>query len=127
DGTRVTLSSGATIDSGLLVWTAGIAANPVIARHTDLPVNERGLVRVRADLRVGTEAGAVAHAWAAGDDAAVPDVTAGPGRYTTPNAQHAMRQGKRLARNLVAVIRGRRVRPYVHQNLGIIATLGIGQ
>lgn len=125
-GTHVTLSSGASIDSGLVVWTAGIAANPVIARRTDLPVNDRGLIVVRPDLRVGTKWGAVAHAWAAGDAAAVPDVAAGPDRYTTPNAQHAVRQGKRLARNLVAALRGRRVRPYVHHNLGIIATLGIG-
>jgi len=123
---RVQLSSGVSIDAGLLVWTAGIAANPVVGSHTDLPINERGLLVVRPDLRVGTDSSPVDHAWAAGDDAAVPDLAAGPGHYTTPNAQHAVRQGKRLAKNLVAVLRGRRPRSYRHRSLGTIATLGIG-
>jgi NADH dehydrogenase len=123
---RVILSSGETIDSGLVVWTAGIGANPVIARHTDLPINERGLIVVRPDLRVGTDDDPVAHAWAAGDDAAVPDLALGPGHYTVPNAQHAVRQGRRLAKNIVALLRGRRPRPYRHHGLGTIATLGLG-
>jgi NADH dehydrogenase len=124
---RVELSTGESFDSGLVVWTAGIAANPVSARHTDLPVDERGLVVVRADLRVGTSDHPIEHAWAAGDDAAVPDLAAGPGAYTVPNAQHAVRQGKRLAKNLVAVLRGREPKPYRHRSLGTIATLGLGQ
>jgi NADH:ubiquinone reductase (H+-translocating) len=123
---RVELSTGETIDAGLVVWTAGITANPVVARHTDLPVNERGLVVVRPDLRVGTDDDPVEHAWAAGDDAAVPDLARGPGHYTVPNAQHAVREGRRLAKNIVAVLRGRRPRPYRHRSLGTIATLGLG-
>ena len=53
-------------------------------------------------------------------------MVAGPGVYTVPNAQHAVRQGRRLAKNLVAVLRGREPRPYRHRNLGTIATLGLG-
>jgi NADH dehydrogenase len=123
---HVRLSTGESIEAGLMVWTAGITANPVVARHTDLPVNDRGLVEVRPDLRVGTAEEAVEHAWAAGDDAAVPDLVRGPGTYTTPNAQHAVRQGRKLAKNLVAVLRGREAKPYRHKSLGTIATLGIG-
>jgi NADH dehydrogenase len=122
---RVQLSTGETFDSGLVVWTAGITANPTVSRHTDLPVNERGLVVVRPTLRVGTAEQPVEHAWAAGDDAAVPDLAAGPGFYTTPNAQHAVRQGKHLAKNLVAVLRGREPKPYRHRSLGTVATLGL--
>jgi NADH:quinone reductase (non-electrogenic) len=124
---RVQLSTGETFDSGLVVWTAGIAANPVVSSHTDLPINERGLVVVRADLRVGTPEQPVEHAWAAGDDAAVPDLSLGVGAYTVPNAQHAVRQGKRLAKNLLAVLRGREPKPYRHRSLGVIATLGLGE
>lgn len=123
---RVRLSSGETFESGLIVWTAGSAANPVVARHTDLPVDARGLLVVRPDLRAGTDLDPVEHAWAAGDDAAVPDLTGGPGAYTVPNAQHAVRQGRRLAKNLVATLRGRAPRPYKHRSLGTIATLGLG-
>ncbi|MBE1501754.1 NADH dehydrogenase [Amycolatopsis lexingtonensis] len=121
---HVVLSTGEEFDAGLIVWTAGNGANPVIGRHTDLPVDERGYVVVRPDLRVE----GVADAWAAGDDAAVPDLASPvPGARTVPNAQHAYRQGKLLARNIIAVLRGREPRDYVHHSLGAIATLGLGR
>jgi NADH dehydrogenase len=123
----VELSTGERIATDLLVWTAGNAANPVVATHTDLPVDARGYVVVRPDLRVGTDAAPVEDAWAAGDAAAVPDLAADrPGAVTVPNAQHAVRQGRLLARNLLAVRAGRDTRPYVHRSLGAIATLGLG-
>ncbi len=125
---HVVLSDGAAFDSELIVWTAGNAANPVVAKHTDLPVDSRGQLVVRADLQVGTPEAPVPNAWAAGDDAAVPDLTSEvPGARTVPNAQHAVRQGKRLAANIAATLRGRRPKDYVHHNLGVVATLGLGR
>ncbi|WP_027346806.1 NAD(P)/FAD-dependent oxidoreductase [Hamadaea tsunoensis] len=127
-GGHVVLSTGEEFDSDLIVWTVGNAANPGVRNHTDLPVDERGLIVVRADLRIGTDAEPVPDAWAAGDDAAVPDLAAAtPGATTVPNAQHAVRQGKLLARNIIAELRGGRVRPYEHHSLGTIATLGLGR
>lgn len=125
---HVVLSDGEEFDSALIVWTAGIAANPVVHNHTDLPVDERGLLVVRADLRVGTDIEPVPDVWAAGDDAAVPDLASPvPGAHTVPNAQHAVRQGKRLAKNIVASLRGGRIRNYRHDSLGVVATLGLGR
>ena len=129
---RIMLSTGESYGNGLLIWAAGNGSNPVVARNTDLPVDERGLVRVRADLRVssdpGTDDATVPHAWAAGDNAAVPDLASPvPGARTVPNAQHAVRQGKLLAKNLVADLRGRQPKQYLHHSLGVVATLGIGQ
>ena len=124
---HLVLSTGEEFDSGLLVWTAGNAANPVVAQHTDFPVDHRGLLLTRADLRIGTATAPVTDAWAAGDDAAIPDLAAKtPGATTVPNAQHAVRQGKHLARNIVADLRGGRVSDYRHRNLGVVATLGLG-
>ena len=124
---HVVLSSGEEFDSELIVWAAGNAANPVVARNTDLPVDERGYLVVGADLRVGPRDAPVADAWAAGDDAAVPDLAADlPGRRTVPNAQHAVRQGRHLAMNIAAVLRGRPTKDYVHPSLGVVATLGVG-
>jgi NADH dehydrogenase len=121
---HVTLSTGEEFDADLIVWTAGNSANPVVGRHTDLPVDERGYLVVRPDLRVEGVTGA----WAAGDDAAVPDLASPvPGARTVPNAQHAYRQGKLLARNIIATLRGREPKPYVHHSLGAIATLGLGR
>ncbi|MEV7141639.1 NAD(P)/FAD-dependent oxidoreductase [Streptomyces tauricus] len=125
---HIVLSDGEEYDSHLLVWAAGNASNPVVHNHTDLPVDERGLLVVRADLRVGTDTEPVPDVWAAGDDAAVPDlVSARPGAHTVPNAQHAVRQGKLLARNILAALRGRPTKDYAHHSLGVVATLGLGR
>ncbi|MEU2862910.1 NAD(P)/FAD-dependent oxidoreductase [Streptomyces mirabilis] len=125
---HVVLSDGEEFDSALVVWTAGNASNPVVHNHSDLPIDERGLLVVRPDLRVGTDSELVADAWAAGDDAAVPDLASTvPGAHTVPNAQHAVRQGRLLAKNIVADLRGRRIKNYRHSSLGVVATLGLGR
>lgn len=124
---HVALSTGEEFDSALVVWTAGNAPAPVVARHTDLPIDARGHLLTRSDLRVGTPAEPISGAWAAGDAAAVPDLALADGRTTVPNAQHAVRQARRLATNLIATLRGGTTRPYVHDSLGVVATLGRGQ
>ncbi len=124
-GGKVEMSDGQTFESDLIIWTAGVMANPVI-RNTDLPIEERGRLRVQADLRVINDDGVVADAWGAGDVCAVPDLTGnGVGGFTVPNAQHAVRQGKLMARNLVADLRGETPREYFHKNLGAVAGLGL--
>ena len=61
--------------------------------------------------------------WAIGDCAAVPDVY-GEGRPCPPTAQHAIRQGRLVARNVVATIRGEAVRPFRYRTKGVTAELG---
>ncbi|MGO4690880.1 NAD(P)/FAD-dependent oxidoreductase [Glaciibacter sp. 2TAF33] len=124
---KVELSTGVSFETDLIVWTAGVMANPAIVRHTDLPIEERGRLLVRSDLRVGTEDDIVEGAWGAGDVSAVPDLSGGGvGGFCVPNAQHAVRQGKLMAKNIVAVIRGEGPKEYVHKNLGAVAGLGVG-
>ncbi len=123
----VELSSGERFASDLIIWTAGVMANPTVVRGADLPVDERGRIRARADLRVGSEDEIVEGAWTAGDISAVPDTSGdGVGGYCVPNAQHAVRQAKLLAANLVAVLRGETPRDYFHKNIGAVAGLGLG-
>jgi len=124
-GGHVELSTGESFDTDLIVWTAGVMASPML-KNTDLPLEERGRLRVQADLRVINDDGVVADAWGAGDVSAVPDLTGGGvGGFTVPNAQHAVRQGKRLADNLLADIRGEKLVDYVHKNAGAVAGLGL--
>lgn len=125
-GGNVEVSTGEVIPTDLIIWAAGVMANPAVVRGSDLPAEERGRIRTRADLRVGTAEEIVDGAWAAGDISAVPDLTgAGVGGYCVPNAQHAVRQAKLLAKNLVAVLRGELPREYIHKNLGAVAGLGL--
>ncbi|NJQ03525.1 NAD(P)/FAD-dependent oxidoreductase [Streptomyces zingiberis] len=115
------LSDGSRLPTRTLVWTAGVKPHPVLAAM-GLPLDGRGRLRCGADLRVeGTE-----HAWAAGDAAAVPDRTATtPGALCAPNAQHAVRQARTLADNLVAHLRGGRTEEYRHAHAGSVASLGL--
>jgi NADH dehydrogenase len=115
---RVTLSDATEYDAGLLVWTAGVKANPVVARF-GLPLDERGRVRVGPTLQVeGYD-----YVWAVGDCAAVPN-TATPGEVDPPTSQHALRQGRRLSKNLIALQAGRSLQPHRFRSLGQVATLG---
>ncbi|MFF2778718.1 NAD(P)/FAD-dependent oxidoreductase [Streptomyces sp. NPDC058052] len=115
------LSDGTRLPTRTVVWTAGVRPAPVLAA-TDLPLDARGRIRCTARLTVdGT-----AHAWAAGDAAAVPDVTAKEsGTPCAPNAQHAVRQAKVLAENLAASLRGRPLKEYAHAYAGSVASLGL--
>ncbi len=125
-GGVIELSTGEKFESATIVWTAGVMANPMI-RNTDLPIEERGRLRARADLRIINDDGPIADAWTAGDVAAVPDLTGGGvGGFCVPNAQHAVRQAKLLAKNIVADLRGEDAKDYFHKNQGAVAGLGIG-
>jgi NADH dehydrogenase len=121
----IELSTGESFASDLIIWTAGVMANPVL-RATDFPLDERGRLRVRADLRVEGDNGIVEGAWGAGDATACPDLSGGGvGGFCVPNAQHAVRQGKLLARNIAADLRGEGPTDYFHKNLGAVAGLGL--
>jgi NADH dehydrogenase len=122
----VETSTGQRIESDTIIWTAGVMANPML-RNTDLPIEERGRLKVLADLRVVDANGDVVEgAWGAGDVCAVPDLTGGGvGGFTVPNAQHAVRQGKLMAKNLVASLRGEDPLEYRHNNQGAVAGIGL--
>ncbi|MFG2887780.1 NAD(P)/FAD-dependent oxidoreductase [Streptomyces sp. NPDC048297] len=120
-GRVAVLSDGQRFPARTLVWTAGVKPHPLLAA-TDLPLTGRGRLRCTAELAIdGTE-----HAWAAGDAAAVPDVTAAePGTMTAPNAQHAVRQAKVLGDNIVHALRGEPLETYAHAYAGSVASLGL--
>ncbi|GAA2586412.1 NAD(P)/FAD-dependent oxidoreductase [Streptomyces roseoviolaceus] len=115
------LSDGARFPTRTVVWTAGVKPHPVLAA-SDLPRNGRGRLKCTPELTIeGTT-----HAWAAGDAAAVPDVTAEkPGSECAPNAQHAVRQARVLGDNIVHSLRGEPLTTYTHKYVGSVASLGL--
>jgi len=107
------LSNGERFPTHTVVWTAGVKANPLLA-ELGLPLEERGRVPVDELLRVeGLE-----HVWALGDCAAVPNL-ATPGQVDPPTQQHALRQARRVAKNIAGD-----PKPYRYKMLGQVATLG---
>jgi NADH dehydrogenase len=109
----VALSRGLRIATHTLVWTAGVRPNPIL-RDLGLTTDERGAVPVDSTLQVEGHDGL----WALGDCAHVPNERT-PGLPDPPTSQHALRQARRLAKNL----RGD-MKPYAYKTLGQVATLG---
>jgi len=112
----IQLSSGEMIKTEALIWTAGTSPNPVLA---SLPCQkERGRLIVNEMLQVPEYSGV----WALGDCAVVPDPATG--HPHPPTAQHALRQGKTLAKNLIASLRGQPLTPFSFKTIGQLAAIG---
>jgi NADH dehydrogenase len=110
---EVALSDGDRIRTSTVVWTTGARPHPLLAK-LGLPLDERGRVTVDPMFRVA----GLPRIWALGDCANVPN-EATPDHPDPPTSQHALRQARRLAKNL----RGE-PRPYRYRMLGQVATLG---
>src|SRR4051812_30789524 len=120
---HVMLSDGTEFDSDTIVWTAGVKSNPALAA-SDLPLTKQGRLRATAAMQVE----GLSDAWTAGDNAAVPDLSRteqDPTAICPPNAQHAVRQARLLAKNIVKVLRGGQPKDYFHKNIGSVASLGL--
>lgn len=118
---HVELDDGQSFDADTIIWTAGVKPNPMLER-TDLPRDSRGRVDCTALLQVV----GCPDVFSAGDCAAVPDLSKDdPEARTSPSAQHAVRQAKVLADNVVAHLRGRPLKEYRHSHAGSVASLGL--
>jgi NADH dehydrogenase len=112
---EVTLSDGTSITSFTLVWTAGSSPHPLLDQ-LNLP-KEHGRIKVNANLEVGGCPGL----WALGDCALIPDSAGG---FCPPTAQHASREGKVLASNIIASTRHEPLRAFRFKTLGLLASIG---
>ncbi|WP_435178029.1 NAD(P)/FAD-dependent oxidoreductase [Actinacidiphila sp. bgisy145] len=116
---EVTLTDGRVLPCRTLIWTAGVTASPLIGTLDAETV--RGRLAVTAQMTVPGRSGV----FALGDAAAVPDLAKDEeGAVCPPTAQHAMRQGRTVADNVIATLRGRPLQPYVHHDLGLVVDLG---
>jgi NADH:ubiquinone reductase (H+-translocating) len=106
------LGDGTRIPTHTLVWTAGVRPNPLLG-ELGVPLDERGRVEVDELLRVRGRDGV----WALGDCARVPNTRSS--EPDPPTCQHALRQARRLAKNLTGT-----PEPYGYRMLGQVATLG---
>lgn len=113
----VELTNGAKIPANTLIWTAGTAPNPLI---TTLPVPKRN-DRIVVDDCLAVEGWP--GLWAVGDCALVSDSRTGG--FCPPTAQHALREGRTAARNVVATLYGRRKIPFRYATVGQLAAIGV--
>jgi NADH:ubiquinone reductase (H+-translocating) len=120
--TTARLSGGEVVPTRTCVWTAGVRPHPVVER-LGLPLNDSGRIRVDATMRVEGRP----NVWAIGDAAAVPDPAKKEGAPSPPTAQHAIRQGRRVARNVAATLGNGRVRPFTYKTKGVFVDMGQGE
>ncbi|GAA2229901.1 MULTISPECIES: NAD(P)/FAD-dependent oxidoreductase [Kitasatospora] len=114
----VKFTDGRVLPCRTLIWTAGVAASPLIGTLDADTV--RGRIAVTAEMRVPQ----FDSVFALGDAAAVPDLSKGDGAVCPPTAQHSARQGRRVADNLVAALHNEPLQPYYHKDLGLVVDLG---
>jgi NADH:ubiquinone reductase (H+-translocating) len=117
DERAITLASGTVIPTATVLWSAGVRPTPVLR---DLPLEHarNGGIVVARDFAVPQRNGV----WALGDCAWIPTKTAG--EWYPMTAQHAIREGPALARNIVATLRARETAPFNFTALGTMASLG---
>ncbi len=117
DARAITLASGTVIPTATVLWSAGVRPAPVVR---DLPLEHarNGGIVVGRDFAVPQRPGV----WALGDCAWIPMKTAG--EWYPMTAQHAIREGPALARNIVATLRNRPTAPFNFTALGTMASLG---
>jgi NADH dehydrogenase len=123
DPDGVLLSDGERLAARTLVWAAGTRPSPVpLPRgpHGALRAGPgQGAVPVDRTLRVrGSD-----DIWAVGDCARVPDLSR-RGATCPPTAQHAVRQGRAVADNVVAALIGAAPEPFRFRSLGFLVPLG---
>jgi NADH dehydrogenase len=119
--TTARLSDGEVVPTRTCVWTAGVRPHPVVER-LGLPLSN-GRIAVDRCLRVPGHP----NAWAIGDAAAVPDPARKDGSPSPPTAQHAIRQGRTVGRNVAATLGSGRVRPFRYKTRGVFVDMGQGE
>jgi NADH dehydrogenase len=113
----IALVNGLEISTHTLVWTAGTVPSPLTF---SLPCpKQRGRLLVNRFLQVPEWP----NVWAVGDCAFVPDA-GNPGKSHPPTAQHAIREGRVVAQNIVAAIYGRPLRSFSFRTIGLLASIG---
>jgi NADH dehydrogenase len=114
---EVILSSGERLRSRTLVWTGGIKVSE-IARESGFAIGESGRILVNEFLQSVTSP----NVYAIGDNAlAINPATRKP---VPAAAQFALQQGRLVAENLFAVVRGQQQRQYRPKVWGEVISLG---
>jgi NADH dehydrogenase len=114
---EVLLDNQIKIPSKTLIWTTGTTPNPILSTLS-CRKNKRGQIIVNEYLEVQDLSGV----WAIGDCAEIPD--SHTGKFYPPTAQHAVREGKRVAENIAADILAGTKNRFHFKPLGMLAALG---
>jgi NADH dehydrogenase len=119
EGGVVIGADGTFIPARTVIWTGGVKPSPIVG-EAGIEVDKAGRALVQPTMATSREG-----IWAIGDCARIPKVEE-EGAFHAPTAQNAVREGKRLARNILASIEGRPadVQPFRYNVIGTLASIG---
>lgn len=117
DGFRVQLDTGEKLCSRTLIWAAGVTGAPVQGFRDDCLTKGNRFIVDRFNRVQGYD-----NIFAVGDIAAM--VTADRPDGHPMMAQPAMQQGRWLARNIVAHLQHKKMKPFRYRDRGAMATIG---
>lgn len=106
------------IAASTVIWTAGNRPNPVVGK-LGVALNKRGQIPVAATMQSPERP----NLWAAGDCAQIP-IPDKEGAYYPPTAQHALREGKMLAANIISTLKKKPLKIFNYKSQGSLAVLG---
>ena len=115
----VVIGDGELIPTRTVIWTGGVQPASAVG-EAGIEVDKAGRAVVQATMETSRPG-----VWAIGDCARIPDAEA-EGSYHAPTAQNAVREGKQLARNVIAAIDGRTedIRPFRYRTIGTLGSIG---
>ena len=114
-GTEAVLGDGRRIATRTLISTVPAFAHPLL-EALPLAKAKNGRLEVGRGLRTSKE-----NVWSLGDCAMVPMAD---GTFAPPTAQHAIREAKVVAQNIVAAVRGGATKTFDFKGLGKMGSLG---
>ncbi|MFQ5933490.1 MAG: NAD(P)/FAD-dependent oxidoreductase, partial [Dehalococcoidia bacterium] len=114
----VEINGEVLIKAGLVVWAAGVMANPVL-ESTPFPKDRLGRLKVNTHLQVQ----GYPEVYAVGDNAHLEGAPAA--KASRPVIPIALHQGRRAAENIVASIRGEEMKPAEYKPRGYLVSLGM--
>lgn len=114
----VVIGDGDWIPARTVIWTGGVQPSPAV-RDAGIEVDRAGRAIVDAAMRTSRPG-----VWAIGDCARIP--RAEEEGFHAPTAQNAVREAKRLARNILATIDNRPdlLEPFRYEVIGTLASIG---
>jgi len=116
DGGGNGTGGGSVVESQTVIVATGVAPNPLL-KDFDVEKDRKGKIATEPTMRSKSRP----EVWALGDCASIPDPS---GKPYPPLAQHALREARVLAGNIVAAVRGQPLQPFVYKSLGTLAALG---
>jgi NADH:ubiquinone reductase (H+-translocating) len=117
DGKYAYTNTGERLRTNNLIWAAGVKANGIAGLPAEAVVRGGRLKVNRFNQIEGLQ-----NVFAVGDLALMTEEKYPNGHPQL--AQPAMQQGELLAKNLVQLLRGREMKPFMYKDLGSMATVG---